>query len=78
MIVPSDLQAGPQPFDRLPWPVQMFVVFYLRATGYACTEDERELAAYILEERIAHGPVDHYALTVVLDRQFPRERDVRP
>jgi hypothetical protein len=53
----------------------MFVVFYLRANGYACTEEERELAAALLEQRIAHGPIDHRALSIVLDRQFPRERE---
>lgn len=74
MIVPSDLKTGTQPFARLPWRVQMFIVFYLRAGGYACTEEERELAAHILEQRISHGPLDHHALAVVLDRRFPRER----
>jgi hypothetical protein len=74
VIAPSDLKAGTQPFTRLPWRVQMFVVFYLRAAGYACTEEQRELAASILEQRIALGPLDHHALAVVLDRQFPRER----
>jgi hypothetical protein len=74
VIAPSDLKQGTLPFTRLPWRVQMFVVFYLRANGYACTEEERELAADILEQRIAHGPIDHHALAVVLDHQFPRER----
>jgi hypothetical protein len=75
VIEPSDLKAGTQPFARLPWQVQMFVVFYLRASGYAGTEEERELAAHILEQRIARGPVDHYELAAVIDRQFPRERE---
>jgi hypothetical protein len=75
VITPSDLRQGIHPFTRLPWRVQMFVVFYLRANGYACTEEERELAAALLEQRITHGPVDHRALSIVLDRQFPRERE---
>lgn len=77
MIDPSELKPGTQPFARLPWQVQMFVVFYLRANGYAGTEEERELAARILERRIASGPIDHRELAVVIDRQFPREREGR-
>jgi len=75
VIDPSDLKPADQPFARLPWQVQMFVVFYLRAGGYAATEEERELAAHILERRIAQGPVDHRDLAIVIDREFPSERD---
>ncbi|SFW41491.1 hypothetical protein SAMN02800691_1663 [Luteibacter sp. UNCMF366Tsu5.1] len=52
----------------------MFVVFYLRANRYACTEEERDLAAELVEERIAEHPVEHRDLTAILDRRFPRER----
>jgi len=75
VIDPSDLKSANHPFARLPWQVQMFVVFYLRSSGYAATEEELELAAHIVERRIAHGPIDHRDLAVVIDRAFPCEKD---
>ncbi|WP_143144486.1 hypothetical protein [Luteibacter sp. UNCMF366Tsu5.1] len=74
MITSADLRPAARAFQRLPWKVQMFVVFYLRANRYACTEEERDLAAELVEERIAEHPVEHRDLTAILDRRFPRER----
>ena len=73
MITSADFKTAPRAFHRLPWKVQMFVVFYLHANRYACTEEGRDLAALLVETRVAQHPVEHRDLAAILDRRFPRE-----
>jgi hypothetical protein len=70
----SELKPGDHAYDRLPWGLQAFIIFYLRANGFACTDDERELAASVIERRLLVAPIEYNALSVVLDHHLWREK----